>query len=143
MDIRYFLDSSVFIQSFDGTDPEKQDRAQALIGAALVDHIGIISYQVVDEVLMWVRTHFEPPLHKLDAQDYLDEVLLPLTEIFFEPEICKQALAISEEHGLAHQDAALVAAALRGGCRLLYGTRFTHGMVIGSLILQNPFAKKG
>ena len=143
MDIRFFIDTSVFVQSFDASDPERQDKAQALIGAALVDHIGVVSYQVVDEVLLWLRSYFDPPLQKLDAQDYLEEVLLPLNEIFFEADICKQALALGEEHGFSYKDASVVAAAVKGGCRILYGTRFPHGTVVGSLLLQNPFVKKG
>ena len=47
MNNRYFLDTNIFVYTFDSTQPEKKARATDLVSQALRDTQGVISYQVV------------------------------------------------------------------------------------------------
>lgn len=51
MSSRCFLDMNIFVYWFDREDRRKQSRAEELVEAALVDHRGIISNQVIQEFL--------------------------------------------------------------------------------------------
>jgi len=137
--VRYFLDTGIFIQSFDGSDPQKQDHAQALIGAALNNHIGIISYQVVEEFLDWALHRFEEPLTLQDARDYLKQVLMPLNEVSPDMELMRSALDYVGQTGYPIGDASILAAAVKGRCQIIYSNRFQKVQRIGNLILRNPF----
>jgi predicted nucleic acid-binding protein len=49
MNGRFFLDTNVFVYSFDSDAPEKARRAGGLIREALAARKGVISFQVVQE----------------------------------------------------------------------------------------------
>lgn len=51
MNAKFFLDTNVFVYSFDSSAPQKQKKSQALIEAALESQTGSISWQVVQEFL--------------------------------------------------------------------------------------------
>ena len=43
MSAKFFLDTNIFVYSFDSSEPQKQKKSQALIEAALESHTGSIS----------------------------------------------------------------------------------------------------
>lgn len=137
--VRYFMDTGIFIQSFDPSDPQKQDRAQALIGAALNNHIGIISYQVVEEFLEWALHRFEEPLTLQDTRDYLKNVLMPLNEVTPDMELVRSSLDYMGQTGYPIKDASILAAAIKGRCQILYSNRFQKVQRVGNLSLRDPF----
>ncbi len=139
--VRYFLDTGIFIASFDNTDPKKQDRAQALIGAALNNHIGIISHQVVEEFLEWALHRFEQPLSLPDAREYLKNVLMPLNEVTPDTEVIRSSLDIMGQTGYPIRDASILAAAMKGRCQILYSNRFERTKRMGNISLRDPFAE--
>lgn len=140
MELRYFLDTDIFIQSFDQSDPEKKKRADALIGAALVNHVGIISSHVISEFLQWSLHKFPVPLQYRDARDYLEQVLLPLQDVTPDPDYFRTALSYQERLRCPMGDALVLAGAHKGKCRVVYSTRFKPGLVISSVVCKNPFS---
>ncbi len=44
---RFFLDTNIFVYTFDSREPKKQARAQDLVADALTRGRGVISHQVV------------------------------------------------------------------------------------------------
>lgn len=139
MEGRYFLDTGIFLASFDESDPDRCQIARKLIGTALAEHVGIISYQVVEEVLSLVLDKFEVKLKHPDAESYLERVLLPLCEVYPTSELYQSALTLADERNLAYRDALVVAGARWGSCRVLFSEKFSHGGHFGALSLHNPF----
>jgi predicted nucleic acid-binding protein len=45
MSAKFFLDTNIFIYSFDSSAPRKQKKSQALIETALESHTGSVSWQ--------------------------------------------------------------------------------------------------
>ena len=58
---RFFLDTNVLVYSFDLTSPDKQRIAQGLIAESLRTQRGVISSQVVQELLQSRITQIRPP----------------------------------------------------------------------------------
>ncbi len=58
----FFLDTDVFVYSFDQSSAQKQATAQDLIREALRTQLGIISTQVVQEFLSTALRKFALPL---------------------------------------------------------------------------------
>ncbi len=48
---KHFIDTNIFVYSFDKSDLQKNDIAQNLISQALINSKGIISYQDIQEFM--------------------------------------------------------------------------------------------
>ena len=71
MSAEYFLDTNVFIYSFDASAPTKKARAMDLVERALIEGTGVISWQVVQEFLNVALHKWEVTLTHPDALEFL------------------------------------------------------------------------
>ena len=78
MSDRFFLDTNIFVYSFDRSAPGKAQKAAQLIRKALTTQKGIISYQVVQEFFNVALRRFSKPMPEADAEQYLRTVFQPL-----------------------------------------------------------------
>lgn len=137
---RFFLDTNVFVYTFDPSAPDKRAVAQELVERALTTHEGLISYQVVQEFLAVAGAKFVEPLNVEDRRRFLDLVLGPLCEVFATPALYQRALGVQERYGFGFYDSLIVAGALEAGCAVLYTEDLQAGQVIESLEIVDPFA---
>ena len=93
-DKKFFLDTNIFVYTFDDTAPEKQKTANELIQLAAASGNGRISGQVIQEFLFVASRRFATPLPLSEAQKYLTDVLEPLCHCFPSMSLYKDALAI-------------------------------------------------
>jgi predicted nucleic acid-binding protein len=136
---RWFLDTNVFVYTFDAGSPAKRERARALVAGSLKTRRGVISFQVVQEFLNVATRKFAAPLTAADCRTYLTEVLDPLCEVQSGPDLYRDALAVRERTGFAFYDSLIVAAAARAGCDRLYSEDLPHGQRVGGVLIENPF----
>jgi len=136
---KFFLDTNIFVYSFDARHAPKQKKAQGLIEKALSSHDGLVSYQVVQEFLNVALRKFEKPLTPPEARTYLDTVLAPLCRTLPTIQLYQQALELREETGFGFYDSLILASALEAGCKTLYTEDLSHQQRIGNLTVQNPF----
>jgi len=136
---RYFLDTNIFVYSFDHRSGEKQRKAQNLIQKALNDHSGVVSGQVVQEFFNVATRKFQPNMTGLEANQYLETVLAPLCEVFASLTLFQSALSIRDETGYSFYDSLIVAAAKAANCRYLLSEDLQAGRVIRDLEVRNPF----
>jgi predicted nucleic acid-binding protein len=139
MSAKCFLDTNVFVYAFDADYPAKREAARELIASALDEGTGIISYQVAQEFLNVALRKFAVPLSPKDAGKFLDTVLEPLCDVYPTAELYHAALEIGERWRLSFYDALIVAAALEGGCAILYSEDFQDSQSIRELKIKNPF----
>ena len=137
---RFFLDTNIFVYSFDASSPKKAAQAQKLIRNALATGGGIVSYQVVQEFFIVALRRFSKPMSSLDAQQYLSTTFRPLLAVHSSPALYGEALRIGARLKLPLYDSLIVASAIEGECAVLYSEDFQDGQQIGSLTLSNPFA---
>jgi predicted nucleic acid-binding protein len=74
MNGRFFLDSNIFVSSFDRSSPAKVRRAVAA-------RKGIVSYQVAQEFFNVALRRFAQPMTVAEAEQYLATVFRPLIAI--------------------------------------------------------------
>ena len=134
-----FIDTNIFIYSFDGSNPFKQRKAKDLIGDALYNLSGCISYQVIQEFLNVATQKFTVPLNKNDCKKYIETVLEPLCEVFSSSELFNDALDIKEGWNYSFYDSLIIAAALKADCRILFSEDLQHEQRIRDLVITNPF----
>jgi predicted nucleic acid-binding protein len=139
MSAKYFLDTNIFVYSFSSNSPSKQKKALALVGEALEEGTGMISFQVIQEFLNVSLHKFEKPLSWEESHQYFEEVLGPLCGVYADAELYRKALRIQYETGYRFYDALIVTSALEGGCKVLYSEDLQDGRKIAGLSIKNPF----
>ena len=136
---RYFLDTNIFVYSFDAGNPVKLKRATGLIRDAVVTRKGIVSYQVVQEFFNVALRRFGHPMTHADAEQYLGTVFRPLLAVHSSVTLYQEGLALFHRYRLGWYDSLLLAAAQASECEILYSEDYQHGQKFGKLRIENPF----
>ena len=138
----WFLDTNIFVYSFDHSDPFKQEVASGLIRSALQDSRGIISTQVVQEFVNVATRKFEVPLTIGECRKYVDSVLAGLCRINASVNLCQTALDVMDRWNYSYYDSLIIAAALQADCEILYSEDLHNSQTIMGLTIVNPFIGK-
>ena len=139
MNGRFFLDTNVFVYSFDKSAPAKARRATELVRRAVATGKGIVSYQVAQEFFNVALRRFAQPMSVPEAEQYLTTVFRPLMAVHSSQALYAEGLRLSSRYSLSWYDALIVAAAIEGSSTLLLSEDFQHGQRFGDLQVQNPF----
>jgi len=139
MNGRFFLDTNVFVYSFDAGAPAKARRAAQLIRRAVATRQGIVSYQVVQEFFNVALRRFAQPMTVGEAEQYLATVFRPLHAIHSSQALYGEALRLSGQYSLSWYDSLIVAAAIEGESTVLYSEDLQSGQRFGALRVENPF----
>jgi len=136
---RYFLDTNIFIYSFDHNSLSKLQTATKLIRDAITTRNGIVSYQVVQEFFHVALRKFAQPMSGVEAEQYFQTVFAPLLAIHSSPALYLVALNLQSSHHLQWYDSLMVASALQGQCRVLFSEDLQHQRKFGNVQVINPF----
>jgi predicted nucleic acid-binding protein len=139
MSARFFLDTNIFVYSFDRSSAAKSRRAAQLVREAVAGRKGVVSYQVVQEFFNVALRRFAQPMTVAEAEQYLAAVFRPLMAVHSSLALYSEALRLSSKHRLAWYDSLVVAAALEADCAILYSEDFQDGQRFGELKVENPF----
>jgi predicted nucleic acid-binding protein len=139
MSDRFFLDTNIFVYSFDRSAAMKAQKASQLIRKALAKQKGIVSYQVVQEFFNVALRKFSQPMKAADAEQYLGTVFRPLLGVHSSQALYAEALHLQAKSGLSWYDSLIVSAAIQAQCEFLYTEDLQHGQQFGSLQISNPF----
>ena len=139
MSDRFFLDTNIFVYSFDRGAVVKSRKAAQLIRKALTTQKGIISYQVVQEFFNVALRKFSQPMKAADAEQYLGTVFRPLLGVHSSQALYAEALHLQAKSGLSWYDSLIVSAAIQAQCDFLFTEDLQHGQRFGTLQVANPF----
>ena len=139
MSAKYFLDTNIFVYSFDPAATAKSKRAARLIRDGLETGNGIVSYQVVQEFFSVAFRRFAQPMSLFAAEEYLNTAFRPLLAVHSSPALFVSALQVYAQHNFSWYDSLVVAAAQEAGCSILYSEDMQHGRRVDSLRIENPF----
>ena len=136
---KFFLDTNIFVYSFDDTAEQKQRQARELIKSSLRSGNGHISFQVIQEFFNVATRKFATPMSLLGSKEYFDKVFMQLEVIHPDGEYIKTALDIAATTGYSLYDALILSAAFKAGCNTLYTEDLQDGQNIRNLTIVNPF----
>ena len=136
---RFFLDTNIFVYSFDAGSRKKAAQSAKLIRSAIETRGGIVSYQVVQEFFNVALRRFAKPMSSADAEQYLSTIFRPLLSVHSSPALYGEALRIGARFRLAWYDSLIVASAIEGQCDILYSEDFQDGQQFGTVVISNPF----
>ncbi len=127
-----FLDSNVLLYL------ASSDTRKAAIAETLLQGGGVISVQVLNEIANVARRKMG--LSWPELADFLGAVRGLLRVENLTVATHERGLALAERYGLSLYDAMIAAAALEAGCELLLSEDMQHGMDLGGIRVENPFA---
>jgi predicted nucleic acid-binding protein len=139
MSDRFFLDTNIFVYSFDRSAAAKARKSAQLIREALTTRKGVISYQVVEEFFNVALRRFSQPMQAADAEQYLSTVFRPLLGVHSSQALYAEALHLHAQSRLSWYDSLIVSSAIQAQCDLLYTEDLQHGQRFGALQVRNPF----
>src|ERR1035437_10039312 len=120
MSDRFFLDTNIFVYSFDQSAAAKAQKATELIREALTTQKGVISYQVVQEFFNVALRRFSQPMQVADAEQYLSTLFRPLLGVHSSQALYAEAVHHHAQSGISWYDSLIVSAAIQARCDLLY-----------------------
>jgi len=135
-----FLDSNVLLYLFDPTAVAKRRIAERLVGESLRDATGVISFQVVQEVLHSFTRIFTQPGSTDEARLFLTSTLIPLWSVMPSARLYQSCLRLQQRYRYSFYDSLIIAGALSSGCDRLYSEDLQDGQRIEGLRIINPFA---
>ncbi len=125
MSDRFFLDTNIFVYSFDQSAPQKARKAAQLIRDALTSQKGIVSFQVVQEFFNVALRRFSQPMQAADAALYLNTVFRPLLAVHSSQALYAEALFFHAQSGVSWFDSLIVSAAIQARCEVLFSEDFS------------------
>jgi predicted nucleic acid-binding protein len=139
MSVKYFIDTNIFVYSFDERMPAKKERSMALIQDGLKTGLGTISTQVIQEFLNVATQKFAVPMKPEDSRLYLRFVLNPLCRVYTNLLLFETCLDLHYETRYSLYDSLIIAAAIQAGCDILYSEDLQDGQEVRSIKIVNPF----
>ena len=131
-----FLEMNILIYAALGKqdEPRKYEIARRIIAE---ERFGL-SGQVLAEFYVGVTTKSAAPLTHDEAEQWLDRLAeFPVASI--DGTLVRTAVTIARRYQIHYYDAAIVAAAERLGCPVLYSEDLDHGQSYSSVVVENPF----
>ena len=126
-----FIDSNIVLYLL-SADHTKADRAEAILSMG-----AIISVQVLNEVASVCRRKLKMPWEEIEPLLLAVKTaceIMPLTVASH-----NKAVELSKRFQLSLFDANIVATALISGAKVLFSEDMHSGLVIDTLLIQNPF----
>jgi len=135
----YFIDTNIFVYSFDFDENRKKKKAREIIKNALSDGKGFISIQVIQEFYNVATKKFTSPMNVLSAKKYLEKVFTQLNVVYPSYDFISTGLEISATTKYSLYASLIISAALKSSCSILLTEDMQHGQKIQNLRIKNPF----
>lgn len=127
-----FLDTNVLVYAF-STDPRSAAAEQLLSRRCLTSLQGLNEFANVARRKLGMS--WDEIRDSIETIRVLCPTILPMD---FETHV--EGRRIAQRHAFSFYDALMIAAALRGGCEILWSEDLQHGLTIeGRLQIRNPF----
>ena len=134
-----FFDSNTLIYRFSPLEILKRERATELIRQAVTQGNGVVSYQVIQEVLNVGLKASKNLLTMREANLLFESFAADFEIVAWSLSLVNRALQLKERYGFQWYDSLVVSGALQAKCDVLYTEDLNHGQRIEGLVVVNPF----
>ena len=136
MSYRAFFDTNILAYEFEQEEIMKRNIAQKLLKEWRLSGRMAISVQVLQE--LYVVLTRKMGISEEDAEKVVKNYArLPV--IATDTSLVLRGIEISRRYKISFWDALIVAAAVRGSCRIIFTEDLSHGMKIEGIEVVNPF----
>lgn len=140
MSAKFFVDTNILVYAHDAAAGEKHGRAQALVEELWTTRAGVISTQVLQELVINMRRKAKKPLNTKTVRDLVADYRAWLV-IVNDADSILEALDLEARYRISFWDALIVQAAQAAGAELLYSEDMADGQHYGSVRVKNPLPR--
>ena len=137
-DLTVFVDTNVFVYSFDERDPIKQKLAQKWITSLWQSRTGVISTQVLNELYNVACKKFTQQKNISELRNDIQLLRVWRTELL-DHDTIDDAWALQDKFNFSYWDSLIVSCARQAGCKILLSEDLHTGLNIEGLRIINPF----
>jgi predicted nucleic acid-binding protein len=130
---KIFIDSNIFLYTFDSRDERKQKISKEIT----LSPNSIISIQVINEVSNNLIKKFK--FDNSMVKRFIKSCYNRYEVINFAKETFLLACDIRDSYNISYYDSLIVSTALNAKCTVLYSEDMQHGLKIDDLVILNPF----
>ena len=138
-DLVAFLDSNVLVYAVSRNEPEKQEKAKALIERGFAEGCFAISTQVLLEVYVNVTQKAKIRLAPQEAFEYV-RAFTEWHVVEMSQSLVLAALGLARQMQISTWDAAILEAAREAGCSRVLTEDLESGRDYGGVTIVNPFS---
>lgn len=142
MSDKYFVDTNILMYAHDAAGGVKHERAKALVEELWRDQSGVVSTQILQELVVNLRRKSEKPLGAKATRDIVADYLSWQVVVNGGDSILA-ALELEERYQISFWDALVIQAAHASGATVLYSEDLSHGQMYGSVRVVNPLRSVG
>lgn len=132
---KIFIDTNILVYCLDKHDPQRRERARALLKKVALDCSGVISTQILQE--FYVAATRKLKVEPLQAKEMV-HAFSNLETVLITPEIIRNAVDCSILRKISFWDALVVAAAESAACETLWTEDLNEGQIIKGVKIENP-----
>ncbi len=137
MSAKCFVDTNILMYAHDTTAGVKHERARALVEELWRDRTGVVSTQVLQELVVNLRRKAARPLDPAAARDVVVDYLA-WQVVVNTGESILHALDLEQRYRISFWDALIVHAADVSGASVLYSEDLSTGQRYGAVTVVNP-----
>ncbi len=131
-----FVDTNVFLYALDPADLRKHQTARAWRAELWKNHLGRISFQVLQE--FYAKASQKWPLSRDEVRAEIDD-LLDWQPVTVDAAILNRGWKLQDRYQLSFWDALIVAAAKSIDCKYVLTEDLQTGQDLDGVIVVNPF----
>jgi predicted nucleic acid-binding protein len=137
MSDRYFVDTNILVYAHDTAAGDKHARAKALVEDLWESRSGVVSTQVLQELVVNLRRRAERPLDAKATRDVVSDYLAWHVVVNGGDSIL-EAIDLETRYRISFWDALVVQAAQVSGAETLYSEDLSDGQTYGTVRVINP-----
>lgn len=137
MSDRYFVDTNILMYAHDTAAGDKHVRAKALVEGLWGSRAGVVSTQVLQELVVNLRRKARKPLDAKATRDVVSDYLAWHVVVNGGDSIL-EALDLEARYQISFWDALVVQAAQVSGAEILYSEDLSDGQTYGTVRVINP-----
>ena len=137
MSAKYFVDTNILMYAHDASAGAKHERAKALVGELWHSRAGVVSTQVLQELVVNLRRKAGRPLDTKATREVVADYLT-WQVVVNGGESILEALEIEARYQISFWDALILQAAQASGAEVLYSEDLSDGQTYGSVRVINP-----
>jgi predicted nucleic acid-binding protein len=137
MSDRYFVDTNILMYAHVPAAGDKHEHAKALVEKLWETRSGVVSTQVLQELVVNLRKKAKKPLDAKATRDVVSDYLSWQVVVNGGDSIL-DALDLEARYQVSFWDALVIQAAQVGGAEILYSEDLSDGQRYGTVRVKNP-----
>jgi predicted nucleic acid-binding protein len=140
MSDKYFVDTNILMYAHDAAGGVKHERAKALVEELWRDRAGVVSTQILQELVVNLRRKAAQPLDIKTTRDIVMDYM-SWQVVINDGNSILEALELEDRYQISFWDALVIQAARTSGAEVVYSEDLSDGQMYDFVRVVNPLRR--